>query len=75
MDGRIMRKFAEFGRSSQISLIIGNGLADLKTLVDYFLPKPAIDRASIRMNDLLKQRYSTSKSDLLVSNDGSDFTT
>lgn len=75
MDGRIMKKFTEFGRSSQISLIIGNGLADLRTLVDYFLPKPAIDRTSIRMNDLLKQRYSTPKSDLLVSNDGSDITT
>ena len=75
MDGRIMKKFTEFGRSSQISLIIGNGLADLRTLVDYFLPKPAIDRTSIRMNDLLKQRYSTPKSDLLVGNDGSDITT
>lgn len=75
MDGRIMKKFTAFGRPSQISLIIGNGLADLKTLVDYFLPKPAIDRTSIRMNDLLKQRYSTPKSDLLVSNEGSDITT
>ena len=74
MDGRIMKKFAEFGRSSQISLMIGNGLADLRTLVDYFLPKPAIDRTSIRMNDLLKQRYSTPKPDLSVSNDGGDFT-
>ena len=58
MDGRIMKKYQEFGRSSQISLIVGSGLANLKTLVDYFLPKPSIDRASIRMNDLLKQRYS-----------------
>lgn len=72
MDGRIMKKFAEFGRSSQISLIIGNGLADLKTLVDYFLPKPSIDRTSIRMNDLLKQRYSTPKTDLSASTDGGD---
>ncbi|MDL2273775.1 SIR2 family protein [Oscillospiraceae bacterium OttesenSCG-928-G22] len=70
VDGRIMKKFAEFGRSSQISLIIGNGLADLKTLVDYFLPKPSIDRTSIRMNDLLKQRYSTPKTDLSASTDG-----
>jgi hypothetical protein len=54
---RIMKKYNEFGRHSQISLIIGNGLADLKTLVDYFLPKPSIDRASIRMNELLNQRY------------------
>lgn len=61
--GRIMEKYEEFGRPSQISLIIGPGLADLKTLVDYFLPKPSIDRASIRMSDLLKQRFSASKAD------------
>lgn len=61
MDGRIMKKFDEFGRSSQISLIIGNGIADLQTLVDYFLPKPSIDRTSLRMSDLLKQRYASSK--------------
>jgi len=62
-DGRIMKKYKEFGRSSQISLIVGNGLADIKVLVDYFLPKPSIDRASIKMNELLKQRYSTPKAD------------
>lgn len=62
--GRIMEKYEEFGRPSQISLIIGPGLADLKTLVDYFLPKPSIDRASIRMSDLLKQRFSASKADV-----------
>jgi hypothetical protein len=61
--GRIMEKYKEFGRPSQISLIIGNGVADLKTLVDYFLPKPSIDRASIRMNELLKQRYLIPKLD------------
>lgn len=74
MDGRIMQKYKEFGRSSQISLIIGNGLADLKTLVDYFLPKPSIDRTSIRMNDLLKQRYSNPRSEIPISNDGGEVT-
>jgi hypothetical protein len=59
--GRITTKCKEFGRPSQISLIIGSKLADIKTLVDYFLPKPSIDRASIRMSELLKQRYSTPK--------------
>ncbi|MDI9505903.1 MAG: SIR2 family protein [Bacillota bacterium] len=61
--GRIMEKYKEFGRPSQISLIVGNGVADLKTLVDYFLPKPSIDRVSIRMSELLKRRYSISKPD------------
>lgn len=59
--GRIMEKYRDFGRPSQIGLIVGSGLADLKTLVDYFLPKPSIDRTSIRMSDLLKQRYSDPK--------------
>jgi hypothetical protein len=61
--GRIMEKYSEFGRHPQISMIVGNELADLKTLVDYFLPKPSIDFASKRMNDLLKQRYSPQKGD------------
>lgn len=72
MDGRIMKKYTEFGRSSQISLIIGNGLADLKILADYFLPKPSIDRTSIRMSDLLKQRYSAPKTDPQASGDGGE---
>ncbi len=58
MGGRIIKKYKEIGRHSQITLIIGEDLAGLKTLVDYFLPKPSIDKASIRMSELLKQRYS-----------------
>lgn len=57
--GRIMKKYEEMGRHSQITLIIGEALAELKTLVDYFMPKPSIDKASIRMSELLKQRYSS----------------
>lgn len=68
--GRIMEKYKEFGRPSQISLIVGNGVADLKILVDYFLPKPSIDRASIRMSELLKQRYSIPKPDETNSDGG-----
>jgi len=68
--GRIMGKYREFGRSSQISLIVGNGLADLATLVDYFLPKPSIDRASIRMSELLKQRYSETKVNTQANDNG-----
>lgn len=56
---RIIDKFKEFGRPSQISLLIGNDIANLPTLVEYFLPKPSIDRTSIRMSELLKQRYTT----------------
>lgn len=70
--GRIMEKYKEFGRPSQISLIIGGGLADLKTLVDYFLPKPSIDRASIRMSQLLKQRYSIPEPGTAMNEDGGE---
>lgn len=70
--GRIMEKYKEFGRPSQISLIIGSGVADLKTLVDYFLPKPSIDRASIRMSELLKQRYAIPKPDATANGDGGE---
>lgn len=54
--GRIMRFLEESGRKSQISLLLGDHLGDLKILVDYYLPKPAIDRTSIRMAELLKSR-------------------
>ncbi len=73
--GRIMEKYKEFGRPSQISLIVGNGLADLKTLVDYFLPKASIDRASIRMSELLKQRYSTQNEENKKNDNGGNVTT
>lgn len=72
MNGRIMEKYKEFGRYSQISLIIGNGVADLKTLVDYFLPKPSIDPALIKMSQLLEQRYSIPEPDTTANEDGGE---
>jgi hypothetical protein len=44
------------GRSAQISVLAGSHFGDLKNLVDYYLPKPAIDRATHRMAELLKAR-------------------
>jgi hypothetical protein len=44
-------------RKPQISLLMGEQLADLETLTEYFLPKAAIDKATFRMSELLKQRY------------------
>lgn len=55
--GRIMKYFEEWGHQSQMSLIIGKDTANIDDLVDYYLPKPSIDRASIRMADILKQRF------------------
>ena len=54
--GRIMKTYQELGRPSQISLLIGPELADLTTLTEHYLPKPAIDKATFRMSELLRQR-------------------
>ena len=54
--GRIMQSYQELGRPSQISLLIGPALADLTTLTEHYLPKPAIDKTTFRMSELLKQR-------------------
>lgn len=55
--GRIMDKYEQWGHQSQMSLIIGKDIANITDLVNYYLPKPSIDRASIRMADILKQRF------------------
>ncbi|HHK0662502.1 TPA: SIR2 family protein [Pseudomonas aeruginosa] len=55
--GRIMQTHEEMGRPSQISLLIGPGLADLTTLTENYLPKAAIDKTTFRMSELLKQRW------------------
>ena len=57
--GRIMETYAKIGRHAQITLLIGNHLGDLKTLVDQYMPKPAIDKATFRMAELLKSRFGT----------------
>jgi hypothetical protein len=50
------------GRSAQITVLAGSHFGDLKNLVDYYLPKPAIDRATLRMTDILKARGITTES-------------
>lgn len=57
--GRIMNFYEKSGRGAQISLLIGHHLGDLNALVNHYLPKPAIDRTTIRMADLLKARFGT----------------
>jgi hypothetical protein len=39
--------------------LLGNHLGDLKTLVDHYLPKPAIDLTTIRMADLIRARLAS----------------
>ncbi len=54
--GRIMKIYNQIGRPSQISLLVGSHFGNLQTLVDYYLPKPAIDRTMFRMADILHSR-------------------
>ena len=55
-DDRIIKMYEKIGRPAQMTLLIGEGLADLKSLVDNYLPKAAIDRITSRMVDLIKSR-------------------
>ncbi len=58
---RIMHTYTKLGRHAQVTLMVGDYLGDLKSLVDHYLPKPAIDRTTIRMAELLKARWGTGK--------------
>jgi hypothetical protein len=55
--GRIMNMYEKISRPAQVTLLIGAHLGDLKSLVDHYLPKPAIDRTTFRMAELLKSRF------------------
>lgn len=51
-----MEALAE-ARPAQVSLLIGPALSDIQQLTTHFLPKAAIDRATSRMSELLKDRH------------------
>lgn len=55
--GRIMDTYQALGRHAQVTLLVGDHFGDLRTLVDHYLPKPAIDRTTFRMAELLKARW------------------
>lgn len=55
--GRIMETYKKMGKQAQITLLLGNHLGDFQTLVDNYLPKPAIDRTTFRMAELLNSRW------------------
>ncbi|TWU65502.1 hypothetical protein V7x_10490 [Crateriforma conspicua] len=62
---RIMKIYDELGRHAQVTLLLGNHVGEFGTLVDSYLPKPAIDRATFRMAELLKARFGTRSIDAL----------
>lgn len=43
-------------RADQLTVLIGSDLASIQNLVDYFLPKPSIDKVSLRENEILRSR-------------------
>lgn len=53
--GRIKR-FLQDVNKSQVTLLIGKHFGDLKKLVDNYLPKAAIDRLSMKMNEFKERR-------------------
>lgn len=55
-DGRVPTFCRNTGRDAQITLLVGSHFGDLTTLVEQYLPKPAIDRTTLRMMDLLRRR-------------------
>lgn len=53
---RIEYFYEHVGRKAQISLLIGPHFGNLETLITHYLPKPAIDRITIRKTMLLRNR-------------------
>jgi hypothetical protein len=55
-EGRIERFCNQIAREEQMSLLIGSHFGHLDTLVEHYLPKPAIDRTTWKMMSLLQRR-------------------
>lgn len=54
-----MKFYNACGHSDQISLFIGEDIANIKSLTSLYLPKSAIDKTSIKMAELIKARIPT----------------
>lgn len=59
--GRILSTYRKLGRHAQISLLVGDHVGEFRSLIDNYLPKPAIDRTTFRMAELLKARWGANK--------------
>ncbi len=53
---RIASFVSRVGRPQQLTLLIGKHFGDIRTLVEHYLPKPAIDPLTIRMSELVERR-------------------
>lgn len=56
LDDRVKRFLKNVDRPAQVSLLVGPHFADLRQIVEHYLPKPAIDQITGRMAELLKSR-------------------
>src|SRR6185369_11760278 len=54
--GKRIERFLRDKNKAQYTLLIGNHFGDLQQLVNNYLPKSAIDRLTIKMNDLKGKR-------------------
>ncbi len=55
-EGRLERFYESIGKDEQITLLIGRHFGKIDCLVDYYLPKPAIDKTTMRMVELMDRR-------------------
>lgn len=51
-----LKTFCNKTREAQVTLLVGSHFAHLPTLVEHYLPKPALDYITGRMTELLKRR-------------------
>ncbi len=58
-----LKAFCAKTRDAQVSLLVGEHFADLGTLVENYLPKPALDYITARMTELMKHRPIDTKPD------------
>ena len=68
--GRLRTFCDRVARDVQITLLVGPHFGDLTTLVENYLPKPAIDRTTWRMMDLLRRRARPRAEDPVQTNEG-----
>lgn len=55
--GRVQQFYENVGHKEQITLLIGSHFGDISTLVEQnYLPKPAIDKTTLRMVELINRR-------------------
>lgn len=60
---RIIEFYKKSGHSAQMTVLIGHNLGDFTNLANDYLPKAAIDRATIRMSELLQHRLGVHAND------------